>query len=145
MHRIMKTGKRILIADDDADDKELFIEAVKEIDPYIECITAKDGLHALELLRDVTCSPPDLIFLDLRMPRFSGKKCLLEIKKDERLRHIPVIIYTTSREVTESVELKELGAVHFISKPVNPEELYYLISVVLEEQWNELGNIGLYK
>lgn len=138
----MKNNISILIADDDQDDRELFIEAVKEIDEQITCITAKDGQHALELLKNSLHPLPDFIFLDIRMPRFNGKKCLIEIKKDERLKHIPVIIYTTSREVTESVELKEMGAVHFISKPSNPEELYYLISFALEEQWNELRKIG---
>ena len=141
----MKDHVSILIADDDADDRELFIEAVNEIDSQIECIIAKDGQHALELLKNTTGSLPDIIFMDLRMPRFNGKKCLLEIKRDQRLKHIPVIIYTTSREVTESIELKEMGAVHFISKPSNPEELYYLISFALEEQRNLLGKISNFR
>ncbi len=126
----------VLIVDDDADDRKLFIEAVKEVDPYIECITAGDGQQALEVLRKPGSILPDFIFLDLRMPRYNGKRCLQEIKKDERLKHIPVIIYSTSREVEESQELKAMGAVHFISKPGNPEEIYYLVSFVLEEQLN---------
>ena len=140
----MKGNISILIVDDDADDRELFLEAVREIDAQIDCIVAKDGKHALEILKNASGSLPDIIFLDLRMPRFNGKKCLLEIKGDESLKHIPVIIYTTSREVTESIELKEMGAVHFISKPSNPDELYYIISVALEEQWNKLGKISDY-
>lgn len=130
---------RLLIVDDDADDRKLFIEAVKEIDEAIECISAKDGKHALELLS--TLYPlPDFIFLDLRMPRYNGKKFLHEVKKDERLKKIPIIIYTTSREVTESQELKEMGAVHFISKPNNADEIYYLISFVLDQQWSITHN-----
>lgn len=123
----------LLIVDDDADDRTLFTEAVKEVDENIECITANNGQQALDLLKNPLCSLPDLIFLDIRMPRLSGKKCLLEIKKDERLKQIPVIIYTTSREVEESKELKKMGAFHFISKPGNAEEIYYLVSVALEE------------
>lgn len=131
---------RLLIVDDDADDRKLFIEAVKEIDEAIECISAKDGKHALELLSSTLNPLPDFIFLDLKMPRFNGKKCLIEIKKDERLKKIPVIIYTTSKEVSESKELKEMGAVHFISKPTNADEIYYLISFVLDEQWSVMHN-----
>lgn len=133
----MKTTEpfmRLLIVDDDADDRKLFIEAVKEISEDIECITATDGLKALKLLSK--SSLPDFIFLDLKMPRYNGKKFLYEVKKDERLKEIPVIIYTTSREVTESRELMEMGAVYFMSKPNNTDEIYYLVSFVLDEQWS---------
>ncbi|HZH37288.1 MAG TPA: response regulator [Flavisolibacter sp.] len=132
----MKDRINILIVDDDADDRELFIDAIKEVDSEIECTTAVDGKQALEQLKNSYDSLPDFIFLDLRMPRLSGKKCLLQIKNDERLKSIPVIIYTTSRDVEEAKELQELGAVHFISKPGDPEEIYYVVSFVLEEQLN---------
>ena len=138
----MKSNLKILIVDDDADDRNLFIEAIKDIDNNIKCETAIDGKQALDLLKSNYDSLPDLIFLDLRMPRFGGNRCLLEIKKDELLKHIPVIIYTTSREVEESVDLKNMGAVHFISKPSNPDEIYYVVSFVIEEQLNISGNKG---
>ena len=137
----MKDNIRILLVDDDADDRQLFIDAVKEVNPDIECVTAKDGIQALEFLKKPDFSLPDCIFLDLRMPRISGKKCLQEIKKDVRLQNIPIIIYTTSREEAESKELQEMGAVHFVSKPSNPEEIYYLVSFVLEEQILSSGKI----
>ncbi|MGZ5134154.1 MAG: response regulator [Flavitalea sp.] len=136
----MKDGISLLIVDDDADDRNLFIETVKEVDENIKCFTADDGQQALDLLKN-SSSLPDFIFLDLRMPRISGKKCLFEIKKDERLKPIPVIIYTTSNEVEESKALIEMGAVYFISKPSSPGELYYLVSFVLEEQSRALPNI----
>ena len=132
----MKRNTSILIVDDDADDRMLFIEAAKEVDKNIECIIAHNGQQALELLKNSGSALPDLIFLDLRMPLLSGKRCLMELKKDEGLKQIPVIIYTTSKEVKESKELKEMGAFHFISKPRNAEEIYYLISFALEEHWN---------
>lgn len=131
-----KATRKILLVDDDADDRKYFKEALNEIDPAIECAEARDGLQALHVLRNTELSLPDYIFLDLRMPRYNGKQCLLQLKADERLQHIPVIIYTTSKEVEESEELQRLGAVHFISKPNNPEEIYYVISLVLEEQWS---------
>lgn len=130
----MKKIMRLLIVDDDADDRILFIEAVRDVDESIQCIQANNGEQALELLRNTESVLPDCIFLDLRMPRISGKKCLQEIKQDERLKHIPVYIYTTSRELEESRDLKEIGAFHFISKPNNEEEIYYLIACAVEEQ-----------
>ena len=131
--RIMENNISLLIVDDDPDDRELFIEAVKDVDEDIECVTANNGLQALEWLQDTSNPLPNLIFLDIRMPLLNGKKCLYAIKNDERLRHIPVIIYTTSKDVEESKELKEMGAFHFISKPGNADEIYYMVSVVLEE------------
>ena len=136
----MKNKTKLLIVDDDADDRQIFIDAVKDFDEDIVCVSAKDGKEALDLLNDLNTSLPDYIFLDLRMPRFNGKRCLMEIKKNERLKEIPVIIYTTSRELEDSKELKEMGALHFISKPANPEEVYFVVSFALEEQWNASAN-----
>jgi CheY-like chemotaxis protein len=129
----MESYLRLMIVDDDADDRTLFVQSVKEIDETIECIVAKDGQEALKLLSQPLSKLPNFIFLDLRMPRVGGKKCLIELKKDEKLKNIPVVIYTTSRELKESQELKELGAVHFISKPGSPDEIYYVVSFVLDE------------
>ena len=129
--------RRILLADDDADDRKYFLESLAEIDSTIECITAKDGQQALAFLNSPGFVLPDYIFLDLRMPRISGKQCLLQIKADDRLKDIPVIIYTTSRAVEESEELLRLGAVHFITKPADPDEIYYVLTLVLEERWTD--------
>jgi CheY-like chemotaxis protein len=138
----MKRDITILIVDDDEDDKQLFIESAKEVDNNIKCVTASDGQEALRLLKD-ELNPllPDYIFLDLRMPRISGKQCLEEIRKDNRLHQIPVFIYSTSRDVEDSIELKKKGAVHFISKPANPEDVYYILSTVFYEKWDQLEKI----
>lgn len=129
-------NRKILLVDDDADDRKYFLEALQEIDATVQCVTAKDGQQALELLNNSDFTLPHYIFLDLRMPKISGRQCLLQIKSDDRLKDIPVIIYTTSREAQDSEELKQLGSVHFISKPSDPGEIYYVISLALEEQWD---------
>jgi len=131
----MKNKVTLFIIDDDEDDRKLFIDAATEVDENIQCTAAGDGQEALKMLKNELNPLPDYIFLDLRMPRINGRQCLEEIRKDERLKHIPVFIYTTSREVAESIELKKLGAVHFISKPTNPEDIYYILSVTLEANW----------
>jgi CheY-like chemotaxis protein len=134
----MKKKTIIFLVDDDEDDKSLFIESANQVADDIAVVTASDGQEALRLLKDEQNPLPDYIFLDLRMPRISGKQCLEEIRKDKRLRHIPVFIYTTSREVKDSIELKKHGAVHFISKSADPSELYYILSSVLNEKWEQI-------
>jgi CheY-like chemotaxis protein len=125
----------ILLADDDADDRELFADAVKETDERLNCIAVDGGQAAIDYLSDVSHPLPDYIFLDLRMPGMSGRACLDMIKKDDRLKHIPVIIYTTSDYVEDSKETIGGGATHFITKPDNPEEIYYILSMILNEKW----------
>jgi CheY-like chemotaxis protein len=121
--------------DDDEDDRKLFIEAAEELDNTITCLSAADGTEALEFLRDTRNEVPDFIFLDLRMPGLSGEECLLEIRKEPRLTTVPVIVYTTSRDVRESIRLKQLGATHFMSKPASPEEVFFMVSFALGERW----------
>lgn len=126
----------ILLIDDDEDDRKLFFEATAEYDDTIKYVAATNAREALQYLRDAANDLPDFIFLDLRMPGLSGEQCLMEIKKDPRLAPIPVIIYTTSRDEKESVRLKGLGAAHFMSKPVLPDDVYYMVSFVLGEKWS---------
>jgi DNA-binding response OmpR family regulator len=133
----------IFIVDDDEDDKKLFIESSKEINETITFVTASDGQEALRILKDERNKLPDYMFLDLRMPRVGGKKCLQEMRKDKRLHDLPVFIYTTSTDVKDSMELKEMGAVHFISKPADPSDIYYILSVVLSERWDQLQKKGV--
>jgi CheY-like chemotaxis protein len=131
----MKENILIFIADDDEDDRRLFIESAREVDERIDFVTASDGQEAMRLLKDDRNMLPDYIFLDIRMPRINGKQCLEEIRKDKNLCNIPVFIYTTSKNVIDSVDLKKMGAVHFISKPSDPSDIYYILSVMLDEKW----------
>lgn len=135
-----KNPRVLLIIDDDPDDRNLFIAAVKQVEPSMICIAAENGQQALELLNNIESRLPDFIVLDLRMPRYSGKKCLSAIKEDERLKDIPVFIYTTSTNVDESNELAKMGACHFMTKPGNADEIYYLVSFILGESWTTISN-----
>lgn len=126
----------ILLVDDDEDDRKLFVETTKEVDPAICCLSAADSLEALSMLRNRRRDLPDYIFLDLRMPGLSGEEFLVEVKKEQRLASIPIIVYTTSRDQRESVRLKRLGAAHFMSKPDSPDEVFYMISFVLGQRWD---------
>jgi len=118
----MKSGRTIFLVDDDLDDQEIFVLALDEIDPTFACVSAKNGLEAMEKLKDPTFRP-EFIFLDLNMPRMNGIQCLLEIKKDPALRDIPVVIYTTSSESRHKEETLALGATAYMTKPPGIEEL----------------------
>jgi len=105
----------ILLIDDDADDRLIFIDALDEIAAGIECATAKNGLEAIEYLKSAIAIP-SLIFLDLNMPLMNGFQCLEKIKKDERLKHLPVVVYTTSDNPVDKKRSKESGAEMFLTK-----------------------------
>jgi CheY-like chemotaxis protein len=106
----------ILIVDDDADDLQFFADAIAEIDPGVTCITAYNGIEALQVLG--AANPrPDYIFLDLNMPRMGGKQCLKHIKNNPLYKSIRVIIYSTSRRPEDLEEVREAGAAAFIVKP----------------------------
>ena len=131
----MRPIKTILIIDDDADEIYLFCHAVSEIDKTIQCVTARTGEEAFELLRKNLLRKPDYIFLDLNMPRMNGKQCLKLLKKDPEFSQIPVIIYSTSKLPEDYKETKASGAVHFLTKPNKLTDLEKAISYVLEEKW----------
>src|SRR4030095_14758078 len=122
--------KILLIVDDDSDDIQLFCEAVAEINETFHCFSAGNGEEALQLLKS-TIVKPDFIFLDLNMPRMSGRQCLVNLKKDPDFSHIPVIMYTTSKVDRDVEDSLHLGAVSFITKPNKFDHLVKEISNVL--------------
>lgn len=125
----------VFLAEDDPVERALFVEAVREIDTAIECRTVNDGEAAMDFLTNPENEVPDFIFLDLRMPKIGGEKCLELIRQDLRLKDVPVIIFTTTQEVAISKNLMTLGASHFMSKPTDIDDIYFLISQVLNDNW----------
>jgi CheY-like chemotaxis protein len=108
--------KNIFLVEDDIDDQFLFLDALKEIDRSISCRVAENGKEALNDLKRLT-ELPDLIFLDLNMPLMNGFECLGKLKKDKRLRDVPVVIFTTSKNPADAEATHQLGANVFFSKP----------------------------
>ncbi|RKN83698.1 response regulator [Ulvibacterium marinum] len=133
-----------MIVDDDDDDIDFFCQAIRKIDPTYTCMSATDGEAALQKLQNETNALPDFIFLDLNMPRMDGKTCLRELKKQEKLKDIPVIIYTTSSHPQEREETLQLGAAHFLTKAYSIKMLQEGIRNVLEilGATNENSNIS---
>lgn len=99
----------ILNVDDDEEDIEIFCDAVREIDPAIICLVAKSAEEALKILNS-DLDLPEYIFLDINMPKVDGNRCLAEIKKDRRLRTIPVIMYSTHTRKSDIETYKALNA-----------------------------------
>ncbi|MDQ3046470.1 MAG: response regulator [Bacteroidota bacterium] len=108
--------KTILLVDDDLDDQDYFREALRIVDPSITLYTAKDGINAIEQLEKIT---PDIILLDLNMPRMNGVECLRELKKSEELSDIPVIIYSAFLCTYDRNEVVSMGVRQFIKKEIS--------------------------
>ncbi|MEP7263392.1 MAG: response regulator, partial [Bacteroidota bacterium] len=122
----------IFLVDDDEDDREVFLEALHEVNDSFLFVTAEDGEKALKYLSDASNRLPDLIFLDMNMPRLDGRQCLQEIKKSPRLSSIPVVVYSTTKREDDVRETTRLGAVHFLTKPV----LFHEITSALSDMIN---------
>lgn len=129
----MKRFLTVFIIDDDQDDREMFVEVVAEINNSIICITASNGQEALQLLQDQG-ENPDLIFLDLNMPRMNGKQFLSKLKNMHTYSSIPVIIYSTSKNEADREETKQLGADLFITKPSSLQELKKELEIVFAQK-----------
>lgn len=112
-----------LLVDDDSDDVELFGDALSDISKDYYFYSAEDGAAALKKLRDKQHPKPSFIFLDINMPGMGGWEFLSFIKKDEELRHIPVIVYSTSSHPHDIEKALKGGAMGFFRKPDSMREL----------------------
>jgi CheY-like chemotaxis protein len=116
----------LLLVDDDPDDQEFFKLAIQSVEAKITIASAGNGQEALDQLTAESCVP-DMIFLDMNMPLMNGLTFLKRIKEMATLKHIPVIVYSTSDEPQEISMARSMGAVDFITKPTRFEELCRLL------------------
>lgn len=123
----------ILLADDDTDDRCFFEKALREIPIDTHFNTVNNGEQLMEYLAENADNLPDVIFLDLSMPRKTGFECLMEIKEDEKLKDISVVMFSTS--FTRGIELEQtlmntlskMGALDYIRKPGGFDQLKQVI------------------
>lgn len=121
----------VILADDDEDDRSLVRDALMEANSGIEVRTVVDGQDLLDYLRGhgayagrpSTGPAPMLVLLDLHMPRLTGSEALVQIRADESLRALPVVVLTTSRREEDILESYLRGANSFISKPSSYSDL----------------------
>src|SRR4030095_10597401 len=123
----------LFLIDDDADDQHVFAEALCEVDNSVILVTASNGLEALDTLENHRSRLPDLIFLDLNMPKMNGKQFLKEIKLSPHFSKIPVVIYSTSSATSDREDSFNLGASDFIVKPNSYGEVCDAIRVAIQE------------
>ena len=107
----------ILLADDDMDDCLFFNEALEEMAVSTQLSAVHDGEQLMQLLNNETQKLPDILFLDINMPRKNGFECLTEIKQNKKLNYFPIVIFSTSFEQEVVNRLYNSGAHFFIRKP----------------------------
>lgn len=134
----MKSAFNILMADDDEDDCLLVRDALAGNRPTLALRFVGNGEDLLDYLHrhgqyrsEETSPKPDLIFLDLNMPRKGGREALKEIKSDKTLRLLPIVVLSTSRDREDVQESYGLGANSFITKPVSFESFCTALQTVV--------------
>jgi len=128
----MKREKVIFLIEDDPDDYLLFIDVLDVIGESAVCIRANDGDVALLKLQEPGFTP-DIIFLDVNMPRMDGIQCITELKKLPTLRDIPVVIYSTTIRQSDIRTYKDLGAADVLVKSTHFREFVSGIRRMLEK------------
>lgn len=131
----------ILVAEDDADDRVLLSDAFTESGVEVSIEFVADGVELMARLaeRDLAADEvlPDLVLLDLNMPRMDGREALRAIRDSERLRHLPAIILTTSNAELDIRLSYQLGANSYVTKPRRFEELITVLRS-LERYWMDI-------
>lgn len=115
-------GKKILIVDDEVHIKMLLEQTLEELedDHGVELFTASDGEEGLALIRS---EKPDLVFLDIMMPRMNGYEVCRMVKEDPELENVQIILLTAKGQEVDRKQGLELGAVRYMTKPFDPDEI----------------------
>ena len=137
------TSKKILVAEDDEDHYLLIREAFETSDPFIKLHRVKDGEELMDylLMRESSLNPPqasqpDVILLDLNMPRKDGREALKEIKSHPNLRTIPVVVLTTSKFYEDVLQSYQSGANSYLIKPLSFHQ-WVALAKIFNEYWFE--------
>jgi len=144
LNKAVATGKPqcILLADDDEDDVFLFQEALSETESVHKLTIARDGIEVIEVM---SLPPvPDLIFLDINMPRKNGLECLAEINLATDSNEIPVICLSTSQNIDVIEHARQLGAYGYIIKPSTFKGYKSMIADVLSKDWKTRSRFDFY-
>ena len=124
----------ILLVEDNPGDVRLTVEALREGKICNNLHVAQDGVEALAFLlregRYAKAPHPDLILLDLNLPRKDGRELLAEVKRDANLRRIPVVILTTSKDERDKIESFNLGVAGYMVKPVDYHHFVEVIQTI---------------
>ena len=129
---------KVLVVEDNPNDVAIIKRAMRKSDVTCELYFARDGAEALDFLyqqADFEDAPrPDLILLDLNLPKIKGLEVLTKIKADEHLRRLPVIVLTISEREEDMVKAYDSGAASYMTKPVDSKDFERLIQTV-QDYW----------
>lgn len=133
----MTANKEILLVEDDPDDEALTLRALRKSHLLNKVVVARDGAEALDYMhckgayagRDPS-QQPQVVLLDLNLPRISGLQVLRQLRADERTRRTPVVILTTSKEEEDLVASYKLGANSYVRKPVDFGEFAKVVNSI---------------
>jgi len=128
------TAKNILLAEDDEDDYVLFCEAIKDFPGHVKINWVRDGEELMAVLNQ---DKTDLIFLDINMPLKNGFECLTEIRSDDSLKNIPVIIYSTADDSELVNWMYNAGANLYLCKPTEYKKLKSRIHKAIAIDWEK--------
>ena len=138
MHSQKRKLVEILLVEDNPGDVRLTQEALKETKVLNRLNVVKDGVEAINYLRHAKgyeeAVTPDLILLDLNLPRKDGREVLQDIKADPQLRHIPVVILTVSQAEQDIMKTYDLHANCYITKPINLDQFVEVVKAI-EDFW----------
>lgn len=137
----MPERKRIFLIEDNRGDIRLIQEALKSTATKCDVIVARDGMEAMQILQ-AQDPYPDLILLDLNLPKKDGREVLAEIKADPLLKHIPVVVLTTSRNEEDIHKSYDLHVNCYIAKSRNLPQLFKIIQGI-EEFWLETATLPI--
>lgn len=138
MNRAMGKPVEVLLVEDNPGDVRLTLEALKDGKVNNHLSVVEDGVEALAFLRRegkyADASRPDLILLDLNLPKKDGREVLAEIKTDEDLKRIPVVVLTTSKAEEDILKTYNLHANCYITKPVDFDQFVIVVRLI-EDFW----------
>lgn len=125
----------LILADDDKDDRLFFTDAFRELKIKTKVSTFNDGVELMNYLNKDDALLPNVLFLDLNMPKKSGIECLIEIKANAKMSGIAIVIYSTSASEEDIEKTFVLGANIYIKKPDSFAKLKKVLSEVVSINW----------
>lgn len=125
----------ILLVDDDFEERRLFSDGIYELNLALTLLTAKNSIELFEWLERKL--KINLIFLDINMPGLNGKECLQLLKADKDHRHIPVIMYSISKNIRDIDEVYEIGAHYYAVKPHADINLRETLKMIFSIDWTK--------
>ena len=130
--------EHIILADDDFDEHLMFRDALRDVAPECKFTEIENGQELLKLLESFV---PDMLFLDLDMPRKNGLECLIQIRSQQHLQALPVIVYSSTNKVHNIDVAYEMGANLFIPKPSAYKEIHAALLKIFSLDWTNPSTI----